>query len=274
MNPSGRSARFAWYELATTDVQSACSFYTKVIGWQALDASVPGRPYMLFAAGPALAGGLLQLTEQARQAGARPGWIGYVEVDDVDAAAARVRALGGALHVAPTDVVGVSRFCVFADPQAARLAALKWHRPLHVPSPEAARGLVCWHELLAAQEDKALDFYAELFAWRRAEGEGAEQGVYPMFSAFGQTIGGVVAKPPAIATPFWLYYFLVGDVDAAARRVRAAGGRVLHGPLEQSAGSWVVQCADPQGAMFALAGMRGDKAIGYFRDASGRKWSW
>jgi predicted enzyme related to lactoylglutathione lyase len=277
MNTSceGAYGRFAWYELTTTDVESARSFYTKVIGWQVLDASAPGRPYMLFTAGPALVGGLLLLTRQARETGARSGWIGYVEVNDVDSTADRVRQLGGAVHVKPTDVADVSRFCIFTDPQTARLAALKWRRPTQGQSPAlGARGHVCWHELLAAKEDKALDFYADLLGWQRAETETAETGTYQMFSAGGETIGGVISKPPAISTPFWLYYFLVGDVDAGARRGMAGGGRVLHGPVELSDGSWIVQCADPQGAVFALAGTRGEKAIGYFKDAGGRKWSW
>jgi predicted enzyme related to lactoylglutathione lyase len=230
---------------------------------------------MLFTAGPALVGGLLLLTRQARETGARPGWIGYVEVDDVDAIAERARQLGGVVHVEPTDVADISRFCIIADPQTARLAALKWRRPAQGQSPAlGARGHVCWHELLAAKEDEALDFYADLFGWRRAQSEKPEFDTYQMFCASGQTIGGVIAKPPVIDTPFWLYYFLVGDVDAAARRVNAAGGRILRGPVELSGGSWIVQCADPQGAVFALAGTRQEKAIGYFKDASGKKWSW
>ena len=82
--------------------------------------------------------------------------------------------------------------------------------------------------------------------------------------------------------PFWLYYFNVDDVDAAAQRVKAGGGQILDGPLEVPGGSWIVQCTDPQGAMFALEGKRGRKPIGYFervasRDRSGapgRRWSW
>ena len=34
--------RFAWYELITTDVEAAKAFYTRVMGWGVLDASVPG----------------------------------------------------------------------------------------------------------------------------------------------------------------------------------------------------------------------------------------
>jgi uncharacterized protein len=35
--------RFAWYELITADMDAARVFYTKVMGWGARDASVPGR---------------------------------------------------------------------------------------------------------------------------------------------------------------------------------------------------------------------------------------
>ena len=43
--------RFVWYELVTTDVEAAMAFYTNVMGWGAWDASVPGKPYILFGDG-------------------------------------------------------------------------------------------------------------------------------------------------------------------------------------------------------------------------------
>ncbi|HEY6992360.1 MAG TPA: VOC family protein, partial [Xanthobacteraceae bacterium] len=86
--------RFAWYELVTTDVAAARVFYTNVMGWGALEASVPGRAYVLFTAGNALVGGLMDLPEEASELGANPSGLGYVGVDDVDAAADRVGRLG------------------------------------------------------------------------------------------------------------------------------------------------------------------------------------
>ena len=47
----------------------------------------------------------------------------------------------------------------------------------------------------------------------------------------GETIGGMLTKPAMIPAPFWLYYFNVGDLDAAAQRVKAGGGRDLRRPL-------------------------------------------
>jgi uncharacterized protein len=254
---------FAWYELITTDMEAAKAFYTKVMGWGAWDASVPGTTYTLFIAGKASVGGLMELPEEARKMGGTPGWIGYVWVNDVDAAADRVARLGGTVHVSPTDVPAISRFSVFADPQLARLALFRWLKPGQGPPPEpGAPGHVGWHELLAVDCEKALAFYGELFGWQKADSEVAELGPYQLFSVGGQIIGGMVAKPPTMPDSCWLYYFNVGDIDTAAQRVKAESGQILEGPVEVAGGSWVVVCTDPQGAMFALEGKR--NAIGYF----------
>ena len=139
-----------------------------------------------------------------------------------------------------------------------------------------------WHELFAADWEKALAFYSAVFGWQKAHTNVSEAGTYQLFSAGGQTIGGMLTKPPMMPVPFWLYYFNIDNVQAAAQRVTACGGQILDGPLDVPGGSWIVQCADPQGAMFALEGKRGRSSIGYFervasRDRSsapGRRWSW
>jgi predicted enzyme related to lactoylglutathione lyase len=79
-------------------------------------------------------------------------------------------------------------------------------------------------------------------------------GTYQLFktSAGGESIGGIMTKPPNIPAPFWTYYFQVDGIQAAAARITAAGGSVINGPMEVPGGSWVVQALDPQGAMFAL----------------------
>jgi predicted enzyme related to lactoylglutathione lyase len=275
--------RFAWYELITTDVEAAKAFYTNVIGWGTLDASAPGRVYTLFTAGKALVSGLMDLPEDARKMGGKPSWVGYVEVDDVDATANRIKRLGGVVHVPPTDVSNISRFSIFSDPQAARLALFKWLNPgQDQPAELGAPGRVGWHELLADDWEKALAFYGELFGWQKADADIGKIGTYQLFSAGGQTIGGMLNKPAVIPVPFWLYYFNISDIDAAAQRVTTGGGQILDGPLEMPGGSWIVQCADPQGAIFALEGKRGHNPIGYFErvaprnpsDARGRRWSW
>src|SRR2546421_12124476 len=93
--------RFVWYELMTTDMEAAKAFYADVVGWGTQDASMPGMAYTLFTAGGASVSGLMDLPEDARRSGFKPGWLGYVGVDDVDASVDRIKQLGGGLHVPP-----------------------------------------------------------------------------------------------------------------------------------------------------------------------------
>jgi predicted enzyme related to lactoylglutathione lyase len=256
---------FVWYELTTTDTEAAKTFYTAVVGWGTQDASMPGAAYTLFTAGKASIGGLLGLPEDARKIGVAPRWIGYVGVDDVDATADRIKRLGGAVHVPPTDVPNISRFAIVTDPQMATLALFKWLMPEKEQraAPRAA-GHVGWHELLAADWKKAFAFYGELFGWQKVDADIGAMGTYQLFAAGEQTIGGMSTKPATVPTPFWLYYFTVDDIDAAAERVMTGGGRILEGPTQALGGGWIVRCVDPQGAMFALSGARSRKAVGYF----------
>jgi predicted enzyme related to lactoylglutathione lyase len=258
--------RFVWYELMTSDVEAAKAFYTEVVGWGTQDASTPGMTYTLFTAGNASVGGLLDLSEAARNMGATPSWIGYVGVDDVDATADRIKHLGGAVHVPPTEIPNVSRFSVVTDPQMATLALLQWLKTDQAkPAEMGAPGPVGWHELLAADWEKAWAFYGEIFGWQKSLADTGKIGTYQPFSADGQTIGGMFTKPPTVPVPFWLYYFKVSDIDAAAKRVKIRSGQVLHGPIEVPGGGWIVQCADPQGAVFALVGKRSHNGIGFFK---------
>ena len=110
-------------------------------------------------------------------------------------------------------------------------------------------------------------FTASFSAGSKFDADFGGIGTYLLFSAGGQTIGGMSTKPPTAPMPFWLYYFNVGDIDAAAKRVKAGGGKILEGPLEARGDNRIVRCTDPQGAMFALRAGR-PEAIGYFGRAA------
>jgi predicted enzyme related to lactoylglutathione lyase len=253
--------RFAWYELITTDMAAAKAFYTKVVGWGAQDASTPDLAYTMFTAGKVPVSGLMDLPEEARKMGATPRWMGYVGVDDVDAAADRIKRLGGAVYVPPTDS-NIGRISVVADPQTATLALVKGLKPGQQRPAELGKpGRVGWHELLAADWQKAFAFYGEIFDWQKADAEIGPSDTYQLFSAGGQIIGGIFTKREFEPIPFWLYYFNIDDIDAAAERVTTGGGHIFEGPVELPGGSWIARCTDPQGAAFALQGRRSQQGI-------------
>ena len=250
---------FAWYELLTTDVAAASAFYGKVVGWGATDASTPELAYTILAAGEVPVGGLMDLPEEGRRLGATPRWLGYVVVDDIDATAGQIRRRGGAVLLPPTDS-NIGRVSVVADPQKATFALVEGltYGPQQ-PGGLDELGHVGWHELLAQDRSRIFDFYGELFDWQKNSGETDAADFYQLFSSAGQTIGGMLTKLPSVAQPCWLYYFNVDDIGAAAKRVNDSGGRILQGPIELTDGCWIARCADPQGALFALQGARGQR---------------
>jgi uncharacterized protein len=249
----------------TTDIETAKAFYASVLGWGARGASAPRSAYSLLTLGDTPVTGLMNMPEDARRMGVTPRWIGYVGVDDVDAAVDRTKQLGGAVYVPPTDVPNISRFSVVADPQMAALVLVKGLKSGEAQSAEMGMpGRVGWHELLAADWEKAFAFYSELFGWQKADSHFGVMGTYQGFSARGETIGGMFTKPATLPFPFWLYYFNVDHIQAAAKRVEAGGGQILYGPTAVPGGALIVHCTDPQGAIFALLDRRGSKTIGYF----------
>ncbi|MBR1122028.1 VOC family protein [Bradyrhizobium lablabi] len=249
--------QFAWYELLTTDLAAAGAFYGEVVGWGVQDASTSKLTYSVLSAGDVPVGGLMELPEEGRRLGATPRWLGYVAVDDMDATAARIRRLGGAVLLPPTDS-NIGRVSVVADPQKATFALVSGLTYRHAqPGGLDQPGRVGWHELLAEDRNKIFDFYGALFGWQKDSGETDPEDLYQLFSASGQTVGGMLTKLPSVPQPCWLYYFNVDDIGAAANRVHKAGGRVLQGPIELTDGCWIARCVDPQGGLFALQGAGG-----------------
>jgi uncharacterized protein len=251
-------SNFVWYELMTTDLDAATAFYKTVVGWNSEPFDSPQMRYLIVKAGDTAVAGLMTIPDHAAKMGARPAWTGYIYAENVDAATQGVMKAGGAVHRGPADIPEIGRFSVVADPQGATFILFKPQGEGGPPPPPMAPGHIGWCELYAAEWKSAFDFYAGQFGWTKADAmDMGEMGTYQLFAAGGDAIGGMFTKPADVPSPFWLFYFNVGDIDAAAQRVTGNGGKVLMGPMEVPNNSWVLQASDPQGAMFALVGSRG-----------------
>ena len=249
-------AYFTWYELITTDVAAAAAFYGNVVGWGTKEASTSGLRYSLFTAGEVPAAGLMELPEEGRKLGASPRWMGYVGVSDVQAAADRIRRLGGTVYVPPTDT-NIGRISVVADPYSATFGVIdRQQATSQQPLDGRKPGRIGWHELFATDLKKEVAFYSELFGWQKVDTQSHFTDAYLALSAGEHVIAGAFKKGPAEPDPFWLFYFNVEDLDAAAERVREGGGLISCNDEQLPSGLWVAHCSDPQGAAFALQGKR------------------
>ena len=118
---------FSWNELMTPDVAAARSFYGALFGWTFEDFLGAGTPYTLVKVDSETVGGMMAPSPECT--GKAPSWGVCVTVDDVDATARQVEALGGKLLHPPTDIPSVGRFCVLQDPQGATLSAMTYRMP-------------------------------------------------------------------------------------------------------------------------------------------------
>jgi predicted enzyme related to lactoylglutathione lyase len=243
--------RFVWHELLTTDTAASAAFYQKALPWRTQPSSMPG--YTIWMAGQTQIGGLMALPAEA--AGAPPHWLLYVGTPNVDATCAQAQALGAKVHKAAMDIPNVGRFAVLADPQGATFAVFT---PGAGPPPGAppAQGGFSWHELATTDVAGALRFYGELFGWRKGPGHDmGAMGVYQLFEHGGSQVGGMCNVQGPSTPPSWLSYVHVADSNRAVAAVKAAGGRLLHGPMEVPGGSWIALFMDPQGGAFAVQEM-------------------
>jgi predicted enzyme related to lactoylglutathione lyase len=240
----------------TTDLSGAEAFYASVIDWTVQDSGQPGPRYDMLKVGDQAVGGMMALSAEACEQGARPAWHAYISVADVDAAAQAVAGDGGKIWVPATDIPGVGRFSMVSDPGGASFYLFKGMTGDAPPAlPPGTPGKFGWHELYAHDLDAAWAFYTRHFGWTDAGAmDMGDMGRYQMFltPAGADAAGGMMTKPPQVPRPCWLYYVNVAAIDAAVERIKAGGGQVLNGPMEVPGGQWIVNALDPQGAAFSL----------------------
>lgn len=216
--------------LRTTDVASARAFYASVLGVQTLH--------------------VVPLHEEAVARGARPHWLGFIDVGDVDRIAGAFLARGAtALGPKWIDAEGLEA-AVVRDPGGAIIALARPQSSVPPATPDVA-----WYGLHTADVDRARADYGELLGWviGAPEDHGSLGVLHPFAYESEQPAVGAMSdiRQRAGVHAHWLFSLRVGSLDAAIDAVRAGGGLVL-GPMTLPSGGRVAVCDDPQGAAFAL----------------------
>ncbi len=117
--PPGTPCTVGWHELYAGSLDSAWGFYSGLFGWtkdEAVDMGPMGT-YQTFApaTGAPAIGGMMTRPPEVPQA----CWMYYINVEAIDAAAARATAAGGQVLNSPMEVPGGSWIVNCLDPQGA-----------------------------------------------------------------------------------------------------------------------------------------------------------
>jgi uncharacterized protein len=263
-NPPGS---FIWYELMTTDASAAAKFYGAVVGWKIAEHGNPeaagGRDYRpIVRDDGGMAGGVLQLTKDMLAHSARPTWLGYLSVKDVDSAVKAIEADGGRTHL-PKMSLPVGDIAMVADPMGTPFYVMRAIPP--PGKPDATSDVfdtstaqhVRWNELASPDLARAKVFYAKHFGFELKDvmPMGA-MGDYCFIDHGGRRIGAIMQKPAQSPLASWLFYFGVQSITAARRAIEAGGGKIVNEPHQVPGGDWIVVGNDPEGAAFGCVGAK------------------
>ncbi len=131
MTPSGEGesscggqalGQCGWNELHTTDGAAAMAFYTKHFGWvnaNTMDMGDMGQYHMFNTGSGDDVGGMMTNTQVPQ-----PGWLFYLNAEDINAAKARVEAAGGKIYFGPQQVPGGQWVITAGDPQGAKFGVV------------------------------------------------------------------------------------------------------------------------------------------------------
>ena len=264
---------FIWYELMTTDATWAAKFYGAVVGWTIAEHAKlqGGMDYRLIGRSDGgFNGGVLALTSDMLDQGARPTWLGYLHVADVDGAVKDIEADGGRLLMPRRDLP-VGSIAMVADPMGTPFYVMAPIPPPDKPDAKSdvfdvsAAQHVRWNELVSADQPRAKEFYARHFGFEfRDSMPMGPAGSYDFIDHGGVRLGGILpAQPQApLQNPnaLWLFYFGVRSIAAAKAAIEKGGGKILNGPHQVPGGDWIVVALDPQGAVFGVVGPQGESA--------------
>ena len=120
----GEPGTMNWAEVQTRDKEAAQPFYEQVFGFETETMDMgPAGGYVLFKLNGQPAAGLIEIGPDWGDVPS--SWSVVFEVEDADAAVAKVRELGGSVIIEPRDLEGIGRFAVVADPWRAVFQVIK-----------------------------------------------------------------------------------------------------------------------------------------------------
>nr|NUR37889.1 VOC family protein [Sphingomonas sp.] len=252
---------FIWYELMTPDPEGAKTFYEAVVGWSISEGAPEFNGYrMIGRSDGGNAGGVLPLTDEMQQHGARPIWLGYICVPEVDRSVSAIEAAGGKALMPAFDIPNIGRIAMVTDPQGAPFYIMKPTPPAgreneqsDVFSPDAVQRC-SWNEITSTDPVVARKFYTDQFGWGADEFmDMGELGEYRFLEHNGTRIGALCGAMTGQHSK-WRYYFRVPSIAAAKTTAEQKGGSIHMGPHQVPTGDWILIGSDPQGAEFALVG--------------------
>lgn len=237
-----------WVDMGSPDLRASLDFYGGLLGWSGEIGPEEIGFYTNCAVRGKRVAGMMKLPDPSMPI----AWTTYLAVDDVDATVARAEEAGATVAFEALDVMELGRMALLSDPTGAVIGL--WQAGTHIGAELVNEpGALMWNELMTRDGKAAREFYGAVFGYTFEDmsSEGME---YFLFKVDDRPTGGFMtldANWPDEVPAHWGVTFCTDDTDAAAARVREAGGAVTAEPTDSPYGRFA-GFKDPHGAMFAV----------------------
>ena len=240
--------KFVWADLVTDDVVAAQKFYTGLFGWTFRDLG----GYVIAANDERPLGGMFQRARPADPS-AKPRWLGYLSVANVDRAKAAVTQAGGRVLAPPQKMPKRGEQAVFADAEGALFGVIKSSSG----DPQdflAEPGDWIWIQLLSRDGRKAAEFYRAVGGYTIVENTTANKlSDYVLTSAgYARATVRTIRTNDEKLRPNWLPFVRVKNVGESIALAKQLGGKGLIEPKPELFDGKVAVIADPTGAAIGL----------------------
>lgn len=246
-----KAGQIVWHDLFTSNRKRSMAFFQRVAGWTYQTERATD-----FAWGGGEKDFVLALSEDEAGAGfaetppgMSDGWIAYVEVPDVDAAAARAEELGGVIVRHPFEVPGVGRNALLRDPLGALIGLSLSRHDFPVPRSQFGAEIYLSDAVPFPEE-----FYSQLFNWKMAAPRSAGRSDNAIIGCSGKGVARHQSgSPPNDAQSIWVPSIKVANTDDAWRASEAMNASRLADPAIESARDSCVFIRDSCGAYSCLS---------------------
>jgi len=240
--------KFVWADLVTDDVLTAQKFYTDLFGWKFYDYG----GYLIGRNDDRPMCGMFQRPRPA-DANAKPRWLGYLSVPNVQRAQEAVTKAGGRVLAAPQKMPKRGEQAVFADAEGALFGVVK----SSAGDPEdflADPGDWIWIQLLSRDGPKAAEFYRQVGGYEIIVNTQSNQlSDYVLTSeGYARATVRTIRTDDAKLRPTWLLFVRVKNVGESVTLTKQLGGKVWIEPKPEFLDGKVAVIADPTGAAIGL----------------------
>ena len=240
--------KFVWADLVTDDALAAQKFYTALFGWKFHDYG----GYLIGMNEDRPMCGLFQRPRPADQS-AKPRWLGYISVANVERAKEAVTKAGGRVLAPPRKMPKRGEQAVFADPEGVLFGVVK----SSAGDPEdflAEPGDWIWIQLLSRDARKAAEFYRAVSGYEIvANTQSNRLSDYVLTSkGYARATVRTIRADDEKVRPLWLPFVRVKNVGESVALAKLLGGKVWIEPKPDIFDGKVALIVDPTGAAIGI----------------------